>query len=88
MNKLRLALLSHSAQPLAAFWEGPFAVMWGSDIRGRRIGRVGVVEEIKEPREAEERKESKRAQGPLVKHKGGERERTFDVRVKLQISTP
>lgn len=63
-------------------------MMWGSDIRGRRIGRVGVVEEIKEPREAEERKESKRAQGPLVKHKGGERERTFDVRVKLQISTP
>lgn len=45
--------------------------MWGSDIKGRRIGRVGVVEEIKEPREAEERKESKRAQGPLVKHKRG-----------------
>ena len=44
--------------------------MWGLDIWGRRIGRVGVVEEIKEPREAEERKESKRAQGPLVKHKG------------------
>jgi len=47
-----------------------------------------VVEEIKEPREAEERKESKRAQGPLVKHKRGVRERTFEVRVKLQISTP
>lgn len=44
--------------------------------------------EIKEPREAEERKESKRAQGPLVKHKRKERERTFEVRVKLQISTP
>lgn len=40
------------------------------------------------PREAEERKESKRAQGPLVKHKGGERERTFEVGVKLHISTP
>lgn len=31
-------------------------MMCGSDIRGRRIGRVGMVEEIKEPREAEERK--------------------------------
>lgn len=47
-----------------------------------------MVEEIKEPVEAEERKESERAQGPLVKHKGRERERTFEVRVKLQISTP
>lgn len=46
------------------------------------------MEEIKEPREAGERKESKRAQGPLVKHKGEEKERTFEVRVKLQISTP
>lgn len=46
------------------------------------------MEEIKEARQAEERKESKRAQGPLVKHKGGERERTSEVRVKLQISTP
>ena len=40
---------------------------------------MGVAEEIKEPREAEEWKESKkkkkRAQGPLVKHKGGEREK-------------
>lgn len=63
-------------------------MIWGLDIRGRSIGRVGVVEEIKEPGETEERKESKRAQGPLVKHKGGERERTFEVRVKLQISTP
>jgi len=64
-------------------------VMWALDIRGRRTGRMGVAEEeIKEPREAEERQESKRAQGPLVKHKGGEMERTFEVRVKLQISTP
>lgn len=62
--------------------------MWGSDIRGRRIGRVGVVEEIKEPRETGERKESKRPQGPLVKHKEGAKGRTFEVRVKLQISTP
>lgn len=46
------------------------------------------MEEIKEAGKAEERKESKRAQGPLVKHKGGERERTSEVRVKLQISTP
>lgn len=67
---------------------GTIAVMWGSDIRGRSTGRVGVVEEIKEPGEAEERKESRRAQGPLVKHKGRERERTFEVRVKLQVSTP
>lgn len=34
-----------------------------------------MVEEIKEPGEAGERKESKRAQGPLVKHKGPEREK-------------
>lgn len=47
-----------------------------------------MVKEIKEPREAEERNESKRVQGPLVKHKGEERERTFEVGVKLQISTP
>lgn len=53
-----------------------------------RVGWGGLAEEIREPREAEERRESKRAQGPLVKHKGGERERTFEVRVKLQISTP
>lgn len=33
-----------------------------------------MVKEIKEPREAEERNESKRVQGPLVKHKGEERE--------------
>lgn len=51
------------------------------------MGGWGVEEEIKEARE-EKRKESKRAQGPLVKHKGAERERTFEVRVKLQISTP
>lgn len=52
------------------------------------MGRVGVVEEIKEPRETGERKESKRPQGPLVKHKEGAKGRTFEVRVKLQISTP
>lgn len=63
-------------------------MMCSFDIRGRRTGRVGVVKEIKEPREAEERNESKRVQGPLVKHKGEERERTFEVGVKLQISTP
>lgn len=64
-------------------------MMWGLDIRGRRIGRVGGWwRRLKSQGEAEERKESKRAQGPLVKHKGGERERTFEVRVKLQISTP
>lgn len=45
-------------------------------------------EEIKEPKEAEERKESKRAQGPLVKYKGEDGERTFEVRAILQLSTP
>lgn len=57
--------------------------MWGLDIRGRRIGRVGVEEEIKKPKEAEERKGSKRAQGPLVKHKRKDKERTFEVMVAL-----
>lgn len=52
------------------------------------MGGWGWWKRLKRQREAEERKESKRAQGPLVKHKGGERERTSEVRVKLQISTP
>lgn len=44
---------------------------------------MGEEEEIKKPREAEEREESIRAQGPLVKHKRKDRERTFKDMVGL-----
>ena len=52
------------------------------------MGGWGGWRRLKSQGRQKKGKESKRAQGPLVKHKGGERERTFEVRVKLQISTP
>ena len=53
---------------------------------GGELGGWGWWRRLKS--QERQKKESKRAQGPLVKHKGEERERTFEVRVTLQISTP
>lgn len=52
------------------------------------MGGWGWWKRLKSQGRQKKEKKSKRAQGPLVKHKRGERERTSEVRVKLQISTP
>lgn len=65
---------------------GTFAVMWCGILGGGELGGWGRWRGLK--RQGRWKTESKRAQGPLVKHKEGERERTSEVRVKLQLSTP
>lgn len=64
-------------------------MLWGLDIRERRIGEGGGgAGRLKSQGRQKKGKKVKEHKAHWSNTKGEERERTFEVRVKLQISAP